>query len=44
MVTLIIIGDLIVCGLLIGLTAWLFVRESDEKIDEAARIPLTEDD
>ncbi len=44
MTTLIIIGDLLVCGFLAGLVAWLFTRADDEKMDAAARIPLEEDD
>ena len=44
MTALIIIGDIIVSALLIGVTVWLFVSASDEKIAEAAGIPLNEDD
>lgn len=44
MTTLIIIGDIVVCGGLVALVAWLFARADGEKMDEAARIPLDEDE
>ncbi len=44
MTTLLIIGDLLVCGFLAGLVAWLFTRADDADMDAAARIPLDDDD
>ena len=44
MTQLIIFGDILVCGFMIGLFAWLLVSAPDEKIDEAANIPLNDDD
>ncbi|MCY4324951.1 MAG: hypothetical protein OXC81_02875 [Betaproteobacteria bacterium] len=43
MVALIIIGDIIVSGMIIGVAIWLFTSASDEKLAQAARIPLDED-
>lgn len=42
--TLIIIGDILVCGFLAAIVPWLFWIADDEKIEEAARIPLMDDD
>ncbi len=44
MIALIIIGDILICGFLAGLVAWMFVINDDETIDEAARLPLSEED
>lgn len=44
MTTLLIIGDILVCGGLAALVAWLFARADDEEMNKAARIPLDEDD
>lgn len=43
MTALILIGDILVCGFLAGLVAWLFVRADDKDIEEAANIPLNDD-
>lgn len=43
MIALIIIGDILVCGFLVGLVAWLFLRADDEKMNAAARIPLDDE-
>ena len=42
--TILIIGDILVCGFLAGLVAWLLTRADKQKMDEAARIPLEEDE
>lgn len=44
MTTLIIVGDLIVCGFMVALAAWLFVRAGDDAMDAAARIPFEDGD
>ncbi len=44
MTALLIIGDILVCGFFAALAAWLFMRAGDDEMDEAARIPLLEDD
>lgn len=41
---IIFIGDIVVCGFLAALVAWLFIRSDDAKMDEAARIPLEDDE
>lgn len=42
--TFIFIGDIIVCGFLAALAAWLFTRGDTAGLEEAARIPLQDDD
>ena len=42
--TILIIGDILVCGFLAGLVAWLLTRADAKKMEEAARIPLEEDE
>ena len=44
MVTLIIIGDILVCAFLIGVVTYLFMAADDRKQSEAAHIPLLDDD
>ena len=44
MMTLIIIGDIVVCGIIIALVAWIFARDEDKNLREAARIPLLDDE
>lgn len=41
---LIVIGDIVISGGLVALAAWLFCGGKKESMDEAARIPLEEDD
>ena len=36
-------GDLFVMGFMIAVVVWIAVRENDERIDAAARIPLEDD-
>ena len=42
-ITLIIIGDILVCAFLIGIVAYLFMAADEKKHDEAARLPLLDD-
>jgi len=44
MMTAIIIGAILVCAFIAGVTAWLFCRADDEKIEEARQVPFLEDD
>jgi hypothetical protein len=37
-------GDMLVSAFMVGLVMWLSVRENDERIAAAARIPLDDDD
>lgn len=41
---LIVIGDIIISGALVALAAWLFCSADKKSLDDAARIPLEEDD
>lgn len=43
MTHLILIGDLLVCGFMVGLVIWLFVRGDKSEQDAAARIPLEDE-
>jgi len=36
-------GDMLVMAFMVGLVIWVFMRSSDESIDEAARIPLEDE-
>ena len=36
-------GDMLVTGFMIVLVIWVFMRSSNETIDEAARIPLEDE-
>ena len=36
-------GDMFVMGFMIAVVVWIAVRENDEHIDAAARIPLEDD-
>ena len=36
-------GDMFVMAFMIAVVVWLSVRESDERIDAAARIPLEDE-
>ena len=39
----ILIGDILVCGGIVGLAIWLMAfRKNDKSLDEAARMPLEE--
>ena len=44
MMTLIIIGDIVVCAIIIALVAWIFARDEDKHLREAAHIPLLDDE
>ena len=37
-------GDMLVSAFMVGLVMWLSVRENDERIGAAARIPLDDED
>ena len=37
-------GDMLVMGFMVALVVWVFMRSSDESIDEAARIPLEDEE
>jgi cbb3-type cytochrome oxidase subunit 3 len=36
-------GDMFVTAFMVGLAIWLLVRENDERIQAAARIPLEDE-
>jgi cbb3-type cytochrome oxidase subunit 3 len=36
-------GDMFVMAFMIGVVVWISLRENDERIDAAARIPLDEE-
>jgi len=36
-------GDMLVMAFMVVLVIWVFMRSSDESIDEAARIPLEDE-
>lgn len=36
-------GDMLVMAFMIGLVVWVYMRASDDSIDEAARIPLEDE-
>ncbi len=36
-------GDMLVMAFMVVLVIWVFMRSSDEAIDEAARIPLEDE-
>ena len=36
-------GDMFVTGFMVGIVIWLCVRENDERIATAARIPLEDE-
>ncbi len=36
-------GDMLVMAFMVVLVIWVFMRSSDETIDEAARIPLEDE-
>ncbi len=36
-------GDMLVMAFMVALVVWVFMRSSDETIDEAARIPLEDE-
>ena len=36
-------GDMLVMAFMFALVIWVFMRSSDESIDEAARIPLEDE-
>lgn len=36
-------GDMLVMAFMVVLVVWVFMRSSDETIDEAARIPLEDE-
>ena len=36
-------GDMLVMAFMIGLVIWVFMRSSDETMDESARIPLEDE-
>ena len=36
-------GDLIVMAFMFGVVTWLFLRSSNSKLDEAAKIPLEDE-
>ena len=42
LLSLIIIGDILVCGMIIGIFVWLNCKVSDEKIAEAANLPFAD--
>ncbi|MBL4572036.1 MAG: cbb3-type cytochrome c oxidase subunit 3 [Gammaproteobacteria bacterium] len=44
MTMFIFIGDMLVMAFMIGLAIWLTSRGNDEQIEEAARIPLEDED
>lgn len=44
MTALLLIGDILVCGFLAGLVAWLLIRDDSKKLEEAARLPLLDDE
>ena len=44
MTMFIFLGDMLVMGFMVGLAIWFGYRENDERIDEAARIPLEDED
>lgn len=37
------VGDMLVMAFMVVLAIWVFMRSSDESIDEAARIPLEDE-
>ena len=37
-------GDMLVSAFMVGLVMWLSVRENDERIGAAARLPLDDED
>jgi cbb3-type cytochrome oxidase subunit 3 len=37
-------GDMLVMAFMAGLAIWVFMRSSDESMDEAARIPLEDEE
>ena len=37
-------GDMLVMAFMFALVIWVFMRSSDESIDEAARIPLEDEE
>ena len=37
------VGDMLVMGFMVALVIWVFMRSSDETIDESARIPLEDE-
>ena len=43
MTYLIFAGDMFVMGFMIAVVVWISVRENDERIDAAARIPLEDE-
>lgn len=43
MLTLLIIGDILVCGFMIGIVAYLFVIADDDKQREVSQLPLLTD-
>jgi cbb3-type cytochrome oxidase subunit 3 len=36
-------GDMLVTGFMVGIVIWLGMRENDERIAQAARIPLEDE-
>lgn len=43
MTYLIFAGDMLVMAFMVGLALWVFMRSSNESMDEAARIPLEDE-
>ena len=37
-------GDMLVMAFMVGLAIWVFMRSSKESMDEAANIPLEDED
>lgn len=37
------VGDMLVMAFMVGLAIWVFMRSSDETMDESARIPLEDE-
>lgn len=37
------VGDMLVMAFMVGLVIWVFMRTSDETMDESARIPLEDE-
>lgn len=44
MTMFIFIGDMLVMGFMIGLAVWVLNKGNDEQMNEAARIPLEDED
>ncbi len=44
MTMFIFLGDMLVMGFMVGLAIWFGYRANDKQIEEAARIPLEDED